>query len=340
MFKRRRIVVLASVLVLIVALGYFNRSAIRQVFDVSLGNEYSSQSSETVDFTIKTGDSGTTIAENLVAAGVTKSFSSTYKVIVAKNPTFYPGVYRLNLQMKTIDVLAALENPASQIDTTILIKEGTRASTIFKMLSEKYGTPISDFESVTPNDLELPAEALNLDGYLFPAKYQFDPEQSAISILRTMYQRMQVEIRKAGIPAKDVHRVLTLASVIQREGRYTPDFYKISRVFQNRLDVGMALQSDATVSYGADSISYTTTAAQRADDNPWNTYKYTGLPKGPISAPGALAIDAALHPAVGTWIFFCTVNLETGETEFSTTLAEHERSVSKWRNWMLENPGW
>ena len=339
-FKRRRIVVLATVLALILAVGYVNRTSIRQLFDVSLGNEYSQQSSDTVDFTISTGDSGTTIAENLVSAGITKSFSSTYKVIVAKNPTFYPGVYRLNLQMKTVDVLAALANPSSLVDTTILVKEGTRASTIFKMLSEKYGTPISDFESIKPSDLDLPPEALNLDGYLFPAKYKFDPKQSAISMLRTMHQRMVTEIEKAGIAANDVHRVLTLASVIQREGRFTPDFYKISRVFQNRLDIGMALQSDATVSYGAGSVSYTTTAAQRADDNPWNTYKYPGLPKGPISAPGATAIDAALHPAKGTWIFFCTVNLETGETEFTTTLAEHERSVAKWREWMLENPGW
>lgn len=340
MYKRRRLAVLAAALIFILAIGFFNRSAIRQLLDVSMGNEYSQQSAETVDFVINSGDSGSVIAENLVAAGITKSYSSTYKVIVAKNPTFYPGVYRLHLQMKTVDVLQALASSGSIVDTSILIKEGTRASTIFKMLSEKYGTPLADFERITPKDLGLPLEAINLDGYLFPAKYQFDPKQSAISMLSTMYERMSVEIAKAGIADRDVHRVLTLASVIQREGRYTPDFYKISRVFLNRIDMGMALQSDATVSYGAGSISYTTTAAQRADDNPWNTYKHTGLPKGPISAPGATAIDAALHPASGSWIFFCTVNLETGETEFSTTLAEHERSVAKWRSWMLENPGW
>lgn len=326
MYKRRRIAVIAIALVLILAAGYFNRSAIRQMLDVSLGNEYSQQSSETIDFTISAGESGSQVAQNLVAAGITKSYSSTYKVIVAKAPTFYPGVYKLHLKMKTVDVLDALADSTSVVDTTILIKEGTRASTIFKMLSEKYGTPLSDFEAVTPQDLKLPSEAINLDGYLFPAKYRFDPKQSAISILRTMNSRMNVEIAKAGIAPKDVHRVLTLASVIQREGRYIPDFYKISRVFLNRIDLGMALQSDATVSYGAGSLSYTTTAAQRADDNPWNTYRYPGLPKGPISAPGATAIDAALHPASGSWLFFCTVNLETGETEFSTTLAEHERS--------------
>ena len=339
-YKRRRIALLAIVLVMLMSIAFLNRGAIRQLFDVSFGNEYSQQSSETVNFTISTGEDGATIAENLVAAGITKSVSSTYKVIVAANPIFYPGVYKLHLQMKTADVLISLSKPSSVVDTTILIKEGTRASTIFKMLSEKYGTPVSDFEAVKPSDLDLPAGAINLDGYLFPAKYRFDPKQSAISILKTMHNRMVEEITKAGVEPQDVHRVITLASIIQREGRYTQDFYKISRVFLNRIDIGMALQSDATVSYGAGSVSYTTTAAQRADDNPWNTYRYPGLPKGPISAPGALAIDAALHPADGTWLFFCTVNLETGETEFTTTLSEHERSVAKWRAWMIENPGW
>ena len=340
MYKRRRLLAVAAALLVIVAVGYGFRGPIRQALDIAMGNEYSQQSEETIDFTISVGEDGSDIAKNLVDAGVTKNFSSTYKVILARNPIFYPGAYRLHLKMKTIDVLDALNSSSSLIDTSILIKEGTRASTIYKMLSDKYGTPLADFEAVTPSDLGLPAEAVNLDGYLFPAKYHFDPKQSALSILTTMYKRMKVEIDKAGIAAGDVHRVLTLASVVQREGRFTPDFYKISRVFQNRIAIGMALQSDATVSYAAGSVSYTTTAAQRAQDNPWNTYKNFGLPIGPISAPGATAIDAALHPAKGSWIFFCTVNLETGETEFSTTLAEHERSVAKWRAWMLENPGW
>ncbi|MEY4349082.1 MAG: hypothetical protein RL719_379 [Actinomycetota bacterium] len=340
MHKRRRIAVVAVVLALLVAIAFLNRSSIRQMLDVSFGNEYSQPSSETVDFIINSGDDGATIANKLVEAGITKSVSSTYKVILAKNPTFFPGVYKLHLKMKTSDVLAALQSGSSAVDNSVLIKEGTRASTIFKLLSEKYGTPLADFEAVKPSDLNLPSEALNLDGYLFPAKYQFDPKQSAISILKTMHNRMLEEIAKAGIKAADVHRVLTLAGLIQREGRFTKDFYKISRVFLNRIELGMPLQSDATVSYGAGSVSYTTTAAQRADDNPWNTYKHLGLPAGPISAPGAAAIDAALHPADGSWIFFCTVNLETGETEFSTTLAEHERSVAKWRAWMVANPGW
>ncbi|MEI8231747.1 MAG: endolytic transglycosylase MltG, partial [Actinomycetes bacterium] len=76
------------------------------------------------------------------------------------------------------------------------------------------------------------------------------------------------------------------------------------------------------------------------DDNPYNTYKYSGLPLGPIAAPGSLAIDAVLHPADGTWLYFVTWNLATGETIFSNTFAEHQAGITKWDKWMSENPGW
>jgi UPF0755 protein len=102
----------------------------------------------------------------------------------------------------------------------------------------------------------------------------------------------------------------------------------------------MLLQSDATVSYGVSGSTVSTTAAERANDNPYNTYRYEGLPAGPISAPGSLAIDAALNPAKGDWLYFCTVNLATGETVFSNTFAEHEVAVRQWQAWMRENPSY
>jgi UPF0755 protein len=338
--RRRRVVALLLVIGLIGGVAYLNRASIRAGFDVAFGAEYVGAGAGSVEITIRSGDDGSDVARALVDAGVTKTFSATYKSIIAEDLVFYPGVFKLAKGMNSRLAVAALKDRSNFVDISILIKEGTRASTIFKMLSEKYGTPLADFEKVKPSDLGLPKEAVNLDGYLFPAKYTFDPGQSAISMLKTMHQRMVRAINEAGVKPVDVHRILTMASIIQREGRYVQDFYKISRVFYNRLDINMALQSDATVSYAAGTVSYTTTEAQRAADNPWNTYRHPGLPIGPISAPGSDAIDAALHPAKGTWIFFCTVNLETGETEFTTTLAEHEASVAKWRAWMKANPGW
>jgi UPF0755 protein len=151
---------------------------------------------------------------------------------------------------------------------------------------------------------------------------------------------MKQELQHYGVSVGDAHKVLTLAALIQAEARLEPDFYKVSRVFLNRLEKGMHLQSDATVSYGVNGKTVSTSAADRGNPNGYNTYLHEGLPIGPISAPGSVAIDAALHPADGKWLYFCAINLKTGETEFNETYAQHAVSVKKWRQWMLENPGY
>jgi UPF0755 protein len=147
-------------------------------------------------------------------------------------------------------------------------------------------------------------------------------------------------LQRFSVTEIEAHKVLTLAALIQAEARIEADFYKISQVFLNRIEQGMRLQSDATVSYGVNGKTVSTSAADRANQNGYNTYLHDGLPIGPISAPGSVAIDAALHPAVGKWLYFCAINLKTGETEFNETYAQHAKSVAKWRQWMLENPGY
>ena len=98
---------------------------------------------------------------------------------------------------------------------------------------------------------------------------------------------------------------------------------------------------DSTAQYGYGEMhdgTVSSSAAALADDNPWNTYVHPGLPAGPIANPGDAAIDAALHPADGNWQYFVTVNLDTGETVFSATVAEHNAAVAQWRQWCSENP--
>jgi UPF0755 protein len=152
---------------------------------------------------------------------------------------------------------------------------------------------------------------------------------------------MNQSLKTHGVSKANELKVLTLASIIQKEGGSTKDFYKVSTVFHNRLDQGIHLQSDATVSYGAHSAKIETTAAQRADaSNKYNTYAHAGLPVGPIAAPGDAAIDAALHPAKGKWLYFVLVNGKTGETVFSNTLAEHNVAVAQWQAWLRAHPGY
>jgi UPF0755 protein len=340
--RRRLIAILAIGAIILGAVAFANRSAIRSGFDQLIGNDYQGEGYSSVLVDIQPGDTGETIANSLVEMGVVKNFRTIYKLILEANPKFYPGTYKLRLHMSAQAALQALLDPNGSVTNRILIKEGLRANVILDKLAAETGISRSEFSAAAKQRaaIGLPADAVSIEGYLFPATYTFSPKATAVDILKTMIGRMQQELDKFGVSAKDRHRVLTLASIVQKEARQEPDFYKVSRVFLNRIKVGMHLQSDATVSYGVDGNTVSTSAADRANNNGFNTYLHAGLPVGPISSPGAVAIDAALHPAAGSWLFFCAVNLETGETVFSTTLAEHEKAVAQWRAWMKEHPGY
>ncbi|CAB4610350.1 MAG: endolytic transglycosylase MltG [Actinobacteria bacterium] len=342
--SRRKIVVIVLAIVLVVTgvTGYTFRGQIRAAIDTISGVDYKGSGTGSVNLVIVSGDTGEKVAQKLVDLGITKDFSYTYKRIIAENPSFIPGTFSLRLQMSANEAIAMILDPVNRLINRVTIKEGLRIGTVFKVLSEETGIPGSNFEDAAKNPefYGLPKSLTNLDGYLFPATYEVEPGSSAESVIRMMVNRMNVELKKFGVADSDRHKVLTLASIVQKEARITEDFYKVSRVFLNRLNQGMLLQSDATVSYGSGGTTVTTTDAERADPNGYNTYVHEGLPIGPIGAPGSLAIDAALHPAVGDWIYFCAVNLKTGETVFSSNYAGHAKAVKQWKKWMQENPGW
>ena len=339
MSKRTKFIALILVVVIGV-LGLTFRSQVRAGFEALIGNDFSGPGSGSVELTIAKGDSGELVARELVKLGVVKNFNFTYKEMIRRNQGFFPGTFQLLKQMKTSDALDRLEDSKFLVVSHVTIREGLRVGQVFKALSSATGLPVKDFEAVTLRELGLPRSLPSLEGYLFPATYDFGTKVSAREMLKTMVDRMNEELSAFGVSAANRHKVLTLASIIQKEARLSDDFFKVSRVFTNRLEVGMHLQSDATVSYGSGGTTVTTTDAERSDPNGYNTYVHAGLPIGPISAPGSKAIDAALHPASGSWLYFCAVNLATGETVFSTTMAEHERAVAQWRAWMRENPGW
>jgi UPF0755 protein len=291
--------------------------------------------------TIVQGQVGSDIAKSLQAAGVTKTTAAFYNLLLKTPATFEPGTYKLQKQMSAKAALAELEDPKNRVISRVVIPEGTTLSQFFLKLSKGTGVPVADFQAVAKNPVALgvPKSAPSLEGFLFPATYDFDPGLSAKAILQRLVNRTYVSLNKAGVaPANRLH-VLTLASIIQKEGGSTKDFLKVARVFQNRLDKKMLLQSDATVSYGAGSKTISTTSAQRADaKNKYNTYVHLGLPIGPISAPGDAAINAAIHPAKGSWLYFVLVNGYTGKTVFSTTLAQHDAAVLQWQAWSRAHP--
>jgi len=293
--------------------------------------------------TIKKGDTGSPVSTALFKAGVTKTDRVFYDYLIEENPgaTFYPGVYKLQKKMTAAAALKALEEPTSRMENTVRIPEGSTVESALPLIVDGVGLAMEDLSRAvsTPSDYGIQAD--KLEGWLFPAVYTFDPGSSAEDVIARMVDRTRESLSEAGVPDADAQRVLTIASIIEREGR-TPDFTKISRVIQNRIDDGMMLQMDSTAQYGYGELhagKASTSEAAQHNDNPWNTYVIKGLPATPISNPGDAAIDAAMHPADGPWLYFVTVNMATGETQFSTTYEEHQQGITKMRAWCKANPG-
>lgn len=307
--------------------------------------DYEGQGSGEASVVIYSGDSGVEVTNALLDAGVIKSFDAFYNMLLAQEPPaeFFPGYYLLAEKMSSAEALKALQDPASRVENTALIQEGKSAAQIFDILSAATDIPIAEFEAAAEDlsGLGLPASAPNIEGYLFPATYTFDPGEDASSVLHTLVNRTFQSLDSVGVAPEDRERILTIASLIQREaGSNADDFFKVSRVIQNRLDEGMKLQFDSTSHYGyvwkhgdRDDGGVFSSRAELEDDNPYNTYVITGLPQGPIGAAGDLAIEAAMRPADGPWLYFVTVNLDTGETVFTSTNADHNDAVRQLQQW-------
>ncbi|MDQ1136643.1 UPF0755 protein [Microbacterium sp. SORGH_AS 1204] len=298
--------------------------------------------------TIVSGDTGASVSPKMFEAGVTKASNSLYKYMVDNNVafTFQPGVYKLQQQMTSEAVLLALRQPENRLNYSVQLREGLTLAQSLDLITEQLGIARADLDAAVADPSQYGVPASTLEGWIFPATYDFDEGVTAQQVIDTMVARTVQSLDAAGVPEGDRERILIIASIIEREARSSEDFYKVSRVIENRLqptnqETFGKLEMDSTVQYGAGEMgsgSVSTSEEARNSDNPWNTYMYPGLPIGPIANAGDLAIDAAMKPADGPWLYFVTVNLDTGETVFTSTLSEHEQAVAQWRAWCAENP--
>jgi UPF0755 protein len=291
---------------------------------------------------IEAGEDGLIVANKLFEAGVIRDVDSFYRVLLERNPIFYPGSFTLKLQMSNESALTAVTDQSNILSFQVTIPEGYRAAQIFNEVSRITNIPVEE-PWLAAEDLSaygIPEEAPTIEGYLFPDTYSFDLRVTAVDVISIMVTRMETALTEAGVVKEDWHEVLTLASITQREAKQEPDFYKVARVFANRVAIDMRLETDPTITYSYDGTDMSEASTQEQISYGYNTYLVRGLPPGPISSPGELAIDATLNPAAGDWLFFVTINLATGETKFSETLAEHESWIPLLRKWETENPDW
>jgi UPF0755 protein len=346
--RRRRVWpwVLGILLVLLVAIGGAGWWAyqtypekVKALFGWS--NDYVGSGEGRVDVVVRKGDIGDTVAANLLAKHVTKTESAFHDVFVSTRPApnLLPGTYRLKQHMSAKSALAALQDPKNRVESIVAIPEGSTSKQILRLTSEATGKDLAELTKLAKDwsSLGVPKSAPNIEGWLFPATYTFQPDVSARQMLQQMVDRSKKALDAAGVPASRREKVLTLAGLVQKEGNGEDD-PKVARVFLNRIAEGMRLQSDATVSYGAGGTTVVPTAKEKAEKNGYNTYLRDGLPVGPISSPGDVAIKAAVSPAKGKWLYFVTVNLATGETKFANTYPEHQRNADEFLRWLKAHP--
>lgn len=176
-----------------------------------------------------------------------------------------------------------------------------------------------------------------LEGYLFPDTYHLPRSTTAASLVRRMTARF-LEVfdegwaREAATRGLSVRQLVTLASLVEKETARADEREIVSAVYNNRVRIGMPMQCDPTVIYALKLAGRWDGNITRADlqiDSPYNTYRYPGLPPGPIAAPGRAALAAAAHPATSSALYFVSRN--DGSHVFSDTLAEHNRAVREWQ---------
>ncbi|MFJ4970524.1 endolytic transglycosylase MltG [Streptomyces sp. NPDC088755] len=304
--------------------------------------------SEQVEVEIPEGSLGYDIANILRKKGVIKS-SDAFVAAQNGNPkgkSLQAGVYLLNKEMSAASAIELMLDPKSQ--NALVIPEGTRNVTVYAKIDERLGLAKGTTAKVAKTKAEslgLPDWAEDdpdvkdpLEGFLYPAAYPVAKGSKPEAALKRMvtrankeYGELDLEAGAAKLGLKNPWELITVASLVQVEGKYKHDFDKVARVVYNRLKPGNMetvgrLEFDSTVNYikGQSTLDIGAVDEVRKIDDPYNTYKIIGLPSGPISNPGAEALHSAMNPTPGPWYYFVSINED--KTVFAETNEEHERN--------------
>jgi UPF0755 protein len=298
--------------------------------------DYSGAGTGYVLVQVHSGDTPTSLGPELQKLGVVASARAFVLAVEhsSEQNGLLPGFYRMRRHMQASLAYALLLDPKNLVLVTVTIPEGWRLGQIVAWLGAKSGISASAYDTVLkdPAQLDLPSYAKgNPEGYLFPATYEVEPHETALDVLAGMVQRFDQEAASVNLPqaASRAHltpdQVIIMASLVQAEGRRLSDYPKIARVIYNRLAQGIPLQLDSTVLFGLNTYGIIASDQQLTSMSPYNTYRYTGLTPGPIDNPGDAAIQAVLHPASGSWLYFVTVDPKTGETLFTSSEAQFQQ---------------
>ncbi len=350
---RRIVFITITILSIIIAIGIYS---VYKYVDSSL-KPLDPESEEEIYFEIPIGTTTSQIAETLEEKGLIKDKRVfKYYLKFRGGAEFQAGNYALPPSLALNEIIEELKTGKVIVDPiyTITIPEGKTLEQIAEIMAGKLTFSEEEFidkandevflrelidafpqiltEKILQDDLFYP-----LEGYLFAGTYEiFDKEPSVESIIKLMVGRTESTIHSIvtniGDSRFDVHEILTLASVIEKESKFPEDRPKVSQVFINRLNEGMRLQSDVTAAYANREHKVLMTYEDTEVDSPFNTYVTDGLPIGPIDSPSAESIEAVVQPEGDDFTEIYFYARPSGETFYSKTLDEHNRVKEKYEH--------
>lgn len=282
------------------------------------------------------------ILQNLERQGVLADAKLARAYLIFQGePKIQAGEYRFSGELTTAAVLSKLVK-GQIVNRTVTIIEGlTLEETAEQLAREGYGRREVFLDLMRSPRLiaSLDPDAPDLEGYLFPETYSFavgaGEREIVETLVKTFRQRFERDVRPrlaTGSPGRSIRQVVTLASIVEKEAKAPAERPLIAAVYRNRLDRKIGLAADPTVIYALKRVGRWNGNIHREDlrmDSPYNTYRYAGLPPGPICSPGLASIAAAAAPAAVPYLYFVSRN--DGTHVFAQTLAEHNRNVNLWQ---------
>ena len=285
-----------------------------------------------LDITAGTGTEA--MAAGLERAGIVRSRYAFEALKVAHGGALKAGEYRFDHAVPVTEVYARIRR-GDVYTRTLVIPEGFNIFDIAQAVEAAGLGSKADFLAAERQHTELIRQwtpgATSLEGYLFPDTYRFSRHATAQSMLATMVKRFGQMVAKMG-SGGDLSRVVTMASLVEKEVHIDSERPVVAGVFENRLAAGMPLQTDPAVVYASLLRGTWTGVIHQSElhsDSAYNTYAHAGLPPGPICNPGVAALKAAMHPAATDYLYF--VADASGATRFAKDMKEHEAQVAAFR---------
>jgi len=282
------------------------------------------------------GSSTTRIGQQLEAAGIVRSRYGFDVLRLWKHGTLRAGAYRFDHAATAVEVYARIAR-GDVYTTTVTIPEGSNISDIAAKLEQARLGARKDFMAAAQQTTliaDLDPAARSLEGYLFPDTYHLDPKATPQQICSTMVHRFRAVAAQMGLN-RNLHDVVTLASLVERETAVDDERPLVASVLDNRLAKSMPLMTDPAVIYGLELEGRWRGTIYQSDltrDSAYNTYLHKGLPPGPISNPGVKSLRAAMEPAKTDYLYFVAAGANPqGHSLFSRTLEEQNQNVAGYR---------